>query len=134
MNIFLTNFNKMAEEFLERLVEYFPQEDKIRTYRVKFLLLKKLNNKKPVEMFMENLEPFGLQIINRDEDFFKKPSHVNHVENISGKIGLVDYWESTDSETQNSIWEFIKSLYLLGMNAIGKHDELIQIIKNNKNI
>ena len=126
----LNSFNVLAEEFFEKMIISFPQEPKIRGYHLGFKTAKKFNNKKPVEMFMSNLMPFGQQIIDKDEDFFKKDDYVDHVQNLSGKMGLVEHWEKVSPENKNSIWEYMQSLYMLGMNIMGLQEELMQIMKN----
>ena len=132
--LLLNSFNKLAEEFFTDMTRSFPREPKVKGYQIAFRAAKKYNNRKPVEMFMENLEPFGIQIINRDEAFFTKSEYVNHVQNLSGKMGLVQYWEDMKPENKNAIWEYMQSLYMLGMNVTGKSEELKTIMNNvNKN-
>lgn len=122
-------FNTCATEFLNRMVHTFPNEKKIQIYLFKFETLKLMNNRKPVEMFMDNIYPFGEQIMTHNEDFFKKDEFVNSAENISGKIGLIDHWDSINDETKNAIWEYIKGLYILGMACLGKEEELQTLLK-----
>jgi hypothetical protein len=133
-NLLLTSFNTLAEEFFDKMIKLFPNEKKIRGYQLGFKAAKKYNNKKPVEMFMNNLLPFGKQIIHRDETFFKQDEYIDHVQNLSGKMGLIKYWDDMSKENQNSIWEYMQSLYMLGMNIIGRKNELMFIMKNNKTI
>ena len=66
-----SQFNKMAAEFLSKMAVAFPDEQKITVYRQQFDILRMMNQKKPVEMFMENLMPFGEQILTKNEIFFK---------------------------------------------------------------
>ncbi len=122
-------FNTYATEFLNRMVQTFPDEKKIQVYLFKFETLKLMNNRKPVEMFMDNIYPFGEQIMTHNENFFKKDEFVNSAENISGKIGLIDHWDSINNETKNAIWEYIKGLYILGMSCLGKEEELQTLLK-----
>lgn len=124
-----TQFNKLATNFLGSMIVMFPNEMKLKTYLNKFEILKTLNSRKPVEMFMESMIPFGSQIISRDEDFFKKDEYINNAENISGKIGLVDHWESLDSETKDKIWTYINSLYILGLNCLYPELDTSSIVK-----
>lgn len=126
----LTQFNNCATEFLKKMIHAFPDEKKIQVYLLKFETLKLMNNRKPVEMFMDNMYPFGKQIMTRDEDFFKKDEFVNNAENISGKIGLIDHWDSIDEKTKKSIWEYIQGLYVLGMTCLGREEELRNLLKN----
>jgi len=108
--------------------ETFPQEPKVRLYRQQFILVKDMNFKKPVEMFVENMEPFGEQILSKDELFFKQDTFVNSAQSISGKMGLIKYWDSLNDKTKDAIWEFVHALYVLGMSCLGKTKELQEVI------
>ncbi len=121
-------FNAMATTFLSRMEETFPQEPKVKLYRNQFALVQGMNSRKPVEMFIENLEPFGQKILTRDEQFFKQDEFVNAAESISGKMGLIKYWDTLNDKTKNSIWEYMQGLYILGMASIGKNKELQEMI------
>jgi glycyl-tRNA synthetase alpha subunit len=119
-----TDFNKYAKEFLIRMEESFPQEPKIKQYNFQFDMIRKMNSRKPVEMFMESLAPFGLKIMTKDEQFFHKEKYVENVQTLSGKMGLVNYWENMPKQSRESIWHYIQALYVLGMGALGRKDEL----------
>jgi hypothetical protein len=121
-------FNTLAETFLSRMEETFPQEQKVKLYRQQFILVHGMNSRKPVEMFIENLEPYGEQILLRDEIFFKKKEFVDKAQSISEKMGLIQYWDSLNINTKNSIWEYMQGLYILGMTSIGKNKELQNMI------
>jgi hypothetical protein len=121
-------FNDLAETFLARMEETFPHESKIKVYRQQFQIVQMMNAKKPVEMFMENMYPFGEKILGRDEIFFKRDEFVNNAESISGKMGLIEYWDTTPETTKNSIWEYIQGLYILGMASLGNQTELQEMI------
>ncbi len=122
-------FNDTALTFLSRMEETFPNESKIKIYKQKFVILQGMNSKKPVEMFMENMLPFGEKILSKDEMFFKKDEFVGTAESISGKMGLLTYWDSLETKTKNSIWEYMQGLYILGMGILGRQDELQKMIQ-----
>jgi len=121
-------FNDLASTFLSRMEETFPQEPKVKLYRQQFALVQGMNSRKPVEMFMENMMPFGEKILSRDEQFFKQDEFVNAAESISGKMGLIKYWDTLNDKTKNSIWEYIQGLYILGMASMNMQKELQEII------
>lgn len=121
-------FNEMADVFLERMEKTFPDEKKIRVYRQQFTLVRGMNSKKPVEMFMESMYDYGEQILTKDETFFMQDKFVNKAESISEKMGLVNYWESMTSQTRNAIWEYITGLYILGMATLDRNEELQLLI------
>jgi hypothetical protein len=125
-------FNSLALTFLARMEKTFPDEIKIKVYRQKFELLQNANFKAPVEMFVGNMYDYGEQILTKDELFFKKDNFVNNAESISGKMGLINYWDSIEQATKDIIWKYIQDLYILGMRSMGKTDELIAMINKTK--
>jgi len=125
-------FNNLAIEFLQRMEETFPNEQKIKVYRQKYEFVKSIKSTKPVEMFMENMYDYGEQILSKNELFFKQDELVQTAQSISGKMGLIKYWDTMNEKTKNSIWEYIQGLYILGMGVIGKQDELNKLIVKTK--
>jgi len=119
----------MATTFLSRMEETFPHEQKVKVYHRQFVLVQGMNSKKPVEMFMENMMPFGEKILSRDEKFFKQDEFVGAAESISGKMGLIQYWDSLNDKTKNSIWEYMQGLYILGMACMNMQTELQELIQ-----
>lgn len=124
----IEQFNDMATVFLTKMEKTFPQEKKIKAYKIKYTLLRETYPKKPIEMFMESMYDYGEQILTRDEKFFKQDQFVNKAESISEKMGLVQYWDSMSPATQKAIWEYITGLYILGMAIFEKNDELQELI------
>lgn len=125
-----TQFNNLATTFLAKMEQTFPNEQKIKLYRQQFALVQGMNSKKPVEMFMENMYEYGEQILTKDENFFKQEHFVNKAESISEKMGLIQYWDTMNEQTKNSIWEYITGLYILGMAALGYQKELQDLIQS----
>ena len=121
-------FNEQAEEFLLKMIKTFPSEQKTRDMKFYFDIVRQTDKRKPVSMFMENLEPYGLQIMSKDEEFFMKDQYVNAVESMSGRMGLIGHWSSLGPETKNSIWSYFQVLYVLGMQTFNKKEELKQIL------
>jgi len=127
-------FNTLAIEFLSKMAVTFPHENKITEYKFLFETIQRMDYKKPVEMFMASVEPYGLQVMSKDENFFKTSKDVVvRAESLSGRLGLIDVWESTSPETKNSIWTYLQSLYVIGMKAMGLDDQLKMVIKQVTN-
>lgn len=122
----MIKFNEKGEEFLTKMLATYPNEPKIRDFLFKFMLVK--HTDMPIKMFMDYLEPFGYQIMSGDEQFFKQEHYVNNVESMSGKLGLVKYWDSMSQQTKNAIWEYMRVLYAWGMKYMNKIEDLKLII------
>lgn len=125
-------FNKEAHNFLTNMCKTFPDEIRLRSYRLTFDTLLKHDFRQPVRMFMESLEPYGLEILTKDEAYFKDPLCVGAVETLTGKLGLVDYWDKMSQGTQTAIWDYFQVLYVHGMKALGKEAELGAVVGKAK--
>ena len=134
----LSSFNKLTDEFLKKMIITFPDETKITIYYTYFSTMKQYNARKPLEYVMSQLMDKGYHILTRDECFFKRDEIVNTAETFSEKTGLVNMWETTPNEIKNNIWEYIQSIYILGMKAMLMENELKSVIQqikdNNDNI
>jgi len=126
------DFNKYAKEFLYKMNECFPNEIKIKLYISLFLLKEKMDIEEPVRLFINSVKDYGIQIMSKDEMYFKKETYINKAESLSSTIGLVDKWENMSVETKENIWKYLQLLYSLSMIAMGYNEELNEIIKKSK--
>lgn len=129
----LKAFHNTAEEFLTKLMDLLPHEKKICTFYTYYTFQKKMHIRKPVEIFIDLLYEYGIQIMSRDEAFFKSKENVKNVETFSQRTGLVEYWDSMDKGFQDMLWEYIQNLYILGMLCVNKHTDLEKVIQIAQN-
>jgi hypothetical protein len=125
----ILDFNKYAKEFLNKMRLAFPEEKKIQEYIIMFTCLEAVNPEEPVKVFMDSLKPYGMQIMKKDENYFKADQYVNKAESLSGKIGLISHWNSMSHDTKEAIWSYMQILYISGMGAIGQTHELQDLVK-----
>lgn len=126
-------FNEQADDFLVKMIKTFPDEPKTKEVKFYFDHIRKINSRKPIELFMDSLKPYGLQIMAKDEYFFKNDQYVDAVESMSGKLGLIEYWDKLPKETKDAIWHYFQVLYVLGMKSLGLKDELTEILRKIHN-
>lgn len=129
----LTSFNKVSEEFFQKLIKTFPQEKKFSVYYANFKATKQFNARTPMEYVMLPMMKYGYWILTKDEKFFKSDNLVQAAESFSERTGLVDMWNSMDNATKDNVWEYIQSMYVLGMRAMGMEEQLQDIINQIKN-
>ena len=132
MNSHINSFNIVSEEFFQKLLKTFPNENKFSVYYTNFIAAKTFSNRLPVEYIMNNMKDYGYWILTRDEKFFKSDNIISMAESFSEKSGLVDIWESMDNKIKNNVWEYIQSMYVLGMRSMELDDELNNIIEKIK--
>lgn len=126
------DFNKILDEFIQKLIDQFPQESKLKNYYSVFKLSKMYDKTVPIKIFMGGCITFKVQIKSRDSNFFvNRKQFVEGIANcssFSNDIGLVNYWHSMTEDTKNSIWEYIQTLFVLGEMYINNDTTLISQI------
>ena len=60
-------FTNMLEQFLDELIQTFPEEPKLSKYRASLSLLTSTNPRSLVSIFMESVGPFQTEIMAKDE-------------------------------------------------------------------
>lgn len=124
----IEQFNEILNEFLEKIVNQFPESVKLKNYRKAFLLLRLATPKIPSNLFMASVICYKSEIKNRDENFFLTNKTVqNKVKMVSSfgeDTGLSYYWNTLSLKTKNSIWEYVQTLFVIGEVIISKDKAL----------
>lgn len=129
----IENFNKLFEEFLEKIVSKF-QYPKLKTYYRGFKILKSTSPSTPPNLFMAGCIGYKTQIKQRNDTFFLKDSNVsntaNNFANFTQDCGLDSYWNELTPSTKKAIWDYIQSLFVLGEIIINDNKELFAKYNN----
>lgn len=132
MDQILTQFNTLIEEFIVKMLNAFPDEQKLRTYYNAFKISKLYSKQLPIQIFMGGCLDFEQQIKTRDAEFFiNRKTFIDkcvRASSFSNDIGLRDRWESTPEITKKSIWDYIQTLYVLGEMYIKKDQDVVDKI------
>ena len=132
MTSVLTKFNTILEEFIVKMSNAFPDEQKLKTYYNAFKISKMYNNQLPLKIFMGGCLSFADQIKRRDVEFFmSRPQFVDkcvRASSFSDDIGLRERWETTPEATKKSIWDYVQTLFVLGESYINKNEQLMDDI------
>jgi len=121
----ITSFNELMQQFLDDLEVAFPTESAIKKYQATFGLLKKTNARKPLTEFMSSITPFASQIMSKDESFFLQ-SDVDFVKSLNIK----DLWSQATPENKDAIWQYLQTLYIIGMTISSLPPETLSVIEN----
>lgn len=123
----ITKFNDLFEEFLQKIISAFPN-DKLKTYRRGFLILKTTSPSVPVNLFMAGCVDYKKEIVARNDTFFLKDEKIKEKAGMFGNFtddcGLDSYWEELSAATKKAVWDYIQSLFVLGEIIVGKNKEL----------
>jgi hypothetical protein len=116
----IETFNKLFEEFLEKIIAQFDYP-KLKTYRRAFILLKETSPQTPVNIFMTGCINYRKEIKERNELFFLKDEKITkNLQNFSQDCGLDIYWKELSIATKKAIWDYIQSLFVLGEIIVNK--------------
>ena len=123
----IDNFNKLFQEFLEKIISKFPYA-RLDTYYRGFKILKTTSPATPANLFMAGCIEYKTQIRQRDDNFFLKSKSVNdkarNFGNFTEDCGLDTYWNELTPTTKKAIWDYIQSLFVLGEIIVNKDKTL----------
>jgi hypothetical protein len=119
-------FNHSLKEFLGDLASTFPEKADIAFYEQMLPALLKTNEKAGLAFFMDATRLHGDKILQRDVTFFDQPIYI-------GKgLNLTDLWNDPglDDESKDVIWNYLNTLYVLGMTLEGISNDMLQGIES----
>jgi hypothetical protein len=134
----LNAFNSVCEEWLSQIRATIPLLDdieeiernelikKVEDIREKCSAFIKSRNpqlqRKPMEIYMGAIGPFRDKIFEKDEDFW-------HQQNpFFSSIGLQRLWNLLPPESKEGMWEFMKSLLLIGGVILSIPEEMLSMV------
>lgn len=124
----VATFNEMMGQFLTELVQTFPEEKAMKKYLAAFEMASKSNARICMQEFMSSITPYSQQIMGRDDSFF-----IEHNDEIPfvNELNLKTHWNDDLSEnTKNAIWQYLQTLYLMGMTISSLPDETLAMIES----
>lgn len=123
MSTSIQSFNTLMKQFLEALAMTFPDHDEICLFQTMFDDLVKTNHRKPVDLFMNALQPYSDLVMKKDNALFEQPI------SLGNKIDLSALWkENLSDSSRDAIWKYIHTLFLLGTTVRTLSPELLTTI------
>ena len=120
-------FNDMLEQFVQELIQTFPSEKCLKKYALKLDLLRKTNPKRCVTKFMKRIQPYGDQIMKKDESFFV---NAEQVPEFMDELNIAANWTAElPQTTKDAIWQYLQTLYMLGMTITSIPPETMTMIE-----
>ena len=122
----ITAFNDMMGQFLMELHTTFPEEKGLKKYMAAFELMRGANGRLVVDGFMSNVGPHVEKINSRDESFFiENASTIDFLKDIN----LQECWPKASEGTRSAIWQYLQTLYMLGMTITSIPTETLSMIE-----
>jgi hypothetical protein len=121
----------MMKQFLDELVETFPEEKCIQKYSTSFDILRKSNPRKCIETFMFGCNPLSEKIMTKNEDFFLSNTDDNQ---FIKELNLQKLWTVDLSDnTKNAIWQYLQTLFILGTTITTIPSDALNMIEDMAN-
>ena len=118
-------FNSMMQDFLNELIQTFPEEKSLKVENTKFQTLKKANSKKIVESFMAAISPYTNQISSKDESIFDM--NIDFLK----KLNIKKLWTKDLSQnTKDAIWQYLNTLIMLGTTITSIPNDMLKQIES----
>lgn len=118
-------FNDMMEQFVNELVQTFPDEKIFKKYQVSLELLRKTNPRKVLDSYMTAIGPIQNRIMSRDESVISDPSC-----QFIPDLQLQRIWNPELSDgTKNAIWQYLQTLIILGSTITALPQEALAAIE-----
>ena len=134
LNATIEEFNKVLDEFINKMIVQFPEEPKLKKYYSAYKVTKMYDKSMPIKIFMGGCLEFKEQIRTRDTEFFERRrafvDKIRVASSFSDDIGLVNYWHSLSESSKNAIWDYIQTLFVMGEMYINNDTSIVEKINH----
>ena len=121
----ISAFNDMMQQFIDELSQTFPNETGIKKYAASFGIMRKSNARKCIETYMTAISPYATRITAKDETFFEEDIK------FLNELNIKTHWTpDLSNNTKDAIWQYLQTLYMLGMTITSIPDEALQMIES----
>lgn len=108
---FYTIFNKLYEELILKLIEFFPPGRKLYFYHEIFIQFKKSDYKLPGRLFLSSVAEHSLYIFNKDESYFMNGIEVTKTRDRAIiEETIIGHWTQMSSTQREVIWFYLQSM------------------------
>lgn len=111
-----TMFNNFYDDFIKKIGEYFPENNKIEFYRGLFHEIKNVNQSYPPLLFLSSVGPHSEHIFNKNDGYFldKKGFMVTKTEKRAViEDAIRNGWNTLSESQRDIIWEYLQRLLLI---------------------
>ncbi len=124
----ISAFCDMLEQFCGELIQTFPDEKSFKRYKTTVEMSRKVNPRKIVTCYMDNLTPYSQKLMSKDETLFTDDS--KNIE-IINDLNIVAIWTPELSvNTKDAIWQYLQTLYIIGTTIALLPQDTLSMIEN----
>lgn len=124
----ISAFCDMMEQFCDELIQTFPDVKSFKKYKTTVEMSRKVNPRKIVTCYMDNLSPYSQKLMSKDNTLFTDDS--KNIQMIND-LDILSIWTPELSEnTRNAIWQYLQTLYILGTTISLLPQDTLNMIEN----
>jgi hypothetical protein len=130
MSTTLNSFNHVLCEFIEELSLTFDEVPQIKLYKAGLPSLLTQDERAGLNFFMNAVRSHGNRIMAKDETLFSEDAI-----DLGMGLSVSELWhaEGLDDDTRNAIWNYLTSLFILGMTIESLDSDMLGAIENLAN-
>ena len=114
---YIDKFNATFIEFLDEMINIFPNDADFRMYKLAINAGISMNNKVIIKIFNDSVVTvYGDQILAKDEQFFLNNEYSDIVENAEYNAlihKIKGYWATMNEVNKNAVWKYFRVFILL---------------------
>ena len=121
-------FNRLYDDFIVQLMNFFPQVHKIRFYRELFHQFKKSDFRIPGRLFLSSVGPHSVEIFNHNDTYFMNGIEVTKTRDRAIlEQTIVKEWTCMTDSQKETIWFYLERMLITIMNIDDDFEENITI-------
>ena len=130
MSTTLRTFNHTLCEFLDELSLTFDEVPQIKLYKAGLPALLQQDERAALTYFMNATRDHADKIMKKDASLFEEDAI-----DLGMNLRISDLWhaEGLDDETRNAMWNYLSSLFILGMTIDSLNENMLSSIENLAN-
>lgn len=114
-------FNDKFVEFMNELIETFPNDKDFKMFKQSFNMLKLVDEAKPVELFRQHAMQYRENIDGENEEFFLNHDFERELQMVRNgsesslsqelMVKLKQYWVELSVDNKAVVWKYLKLMY-----------------------
>jgi len=130
MSVTLQTFNHTLCEFIDELSLTFDDVPQIKLYKAGLPALLAQDERAALEFFMDATRAHADKIMKKDSSLFEEDAI-----DLGMGLKISDLWhaDGLDDDTRGAIWNYLSSLFILGMTIDSLDENMLSSIENLAN-
>lgn len=111
-------FNNMYDDFLCKVIEFFPNNKRLPFYRELSCNIRSANHKYLAKLFISSIAPHSQHIFDQNQDYFLNSNGIVTKTKSRAYVeeALRNGWLELSEEKKNIIWKYLQTLLLIVSN------------------